>query len=69
MKNMKTFTYKFNNGTIVISPLRFDRKLEINLTDEADGTKRLIGLDQNIFLTVKGAKAYAIELLSKYNLL
>jgi len=66
---MKTFNYKFKNGIITISPLKFDRKLSIQLNNDKDGNKQFIFLDQNIFLTVKAAKAYAIELLTKYELI
>ena len=65
---MKTFNYTFTNGTITVSPLKFDRYLTIELNNDENGNKQFIYLDQRCFLTVKAAKVYAIELLKKYNL-
>lgn len=66
---MKTFNYTFANGTITISPLNFDRHLSIELNNDENGNKQFIYLDQRCFLTVKAAKSYAVELLTKYKLL
>lgn len=71
---MKTssYTYKFKRGIMTISrgiTTKFDWRVGVKLNNDADGTKNLISLDQNIFLTRKHAKLTTEKLLAKYNLL
>ena len=71
MKSPKTYKYKFKNGVITVSKgvvTKFDWFLKIDLSEDNEGNKRLIGLDQNTFLTKKKSLEYANKLLAKYNL-
>jgi len=71
MSNPRTYKYKFKNGIITVSRgvrTKFDWFLKIDLIEDNEGNKRLIGLDQNTFLTKKKSLEYANKLLAKYNL-
>ena len=72
MKNISTYNYNFENGTIIVTRgirTKFDWFLTVKLNKDAEGNKQFIFLDKNIFLTRKQALVYANSLLSKYKLL
>lgn len=69
----KQSSYKvpFANGVMTVSrgiKTKFDWYMQVDLTDDTDGAKRIICLNQRIFLTRKHAIHTTIELLKKYNL-
>ena len=75
MKDKVTYLHEFENGIIEVSRgvvTKYDWYVTVKLSPiECDGytEKRLIYLDQNIFLTRKQALKTTKQLLAKYKLI